>query len=130
MSPVTKSPVLYGRMARIIFASLLGVALTGTQALAAVSTACQPKANHSCCCPKQQAVPACHMGCTDQHAPEAMSAAGTAQALTVPAPQAIAAAWLQDAADLDDANASFALARCPFHPPTLKRYLLDRTLRL
>ena len=118
------------RLTRIAFASLLCVALTSTQALAAVSTACQPKANHSCCCPKQQAAPACHMGCTDQHAPEAMSAAGTAQTLTVPAPQAIAAAWLQDAADLDDASASFVLARCPFHPPTLKRYLLDRTLRL
>ena len=118
-------------MRRVLFAGLLGVALTGTQALAAVSTACQPKANHSCCCPKQQAAPACHMGCMDPYPPEAMSAAGPAQTLTVPAPQAIAAAWLQDAADRDDANASsIVLARCPFHPPTLKRYLLDRTLRL
>ena len=117
------------RAVRFFLACLLGTALTATQALAAASTACQPKANSSCCCPKQHAAPACHMGCTDQHAPEPL-AVGASHALTVPVPHAVAAAWLTDGlTDAQDAS-SIALARCPFHPPTLKRYLLDRTLRL
>ena len=116
-----------GRLTRIVFASLLGTALTMTQALAAGSAACQPNAHHSCCCPTQQAAPACHMDCTDQHAPEPLSTVGASQTLVVPVSHVVAAARLTDGLT-DDPD--IALARCPFHPPTPKRYLLDRTLRL
>lgn len=116
------------RLARTLFAGLLGVALTGTQAMAAVSSTCQPTARHSCICPGR-AAPGCRMGCEDQHTPEAISTAGTARTLAVPIPDAVAAAWHEDAAPSEEAN-TVLLARCLFHPPTLKRYLLDRTLRL
>ena len=117
-----------GRLTRIVFACLLGTALTATQALAAVSAACQPTANHSCCCPTQHAAPSCRMRCADAQAPDVVSA--SARALTVPAPHVIAAG-LEDTARLEEARASsVTLAYAPLRPPTLKRYLLDCTFRL
>lgn len=116
------------RLARTLFACLLGIMLAGTQTMAAVSSTCQPTTKHSCGCPGQ-AAPGCRMGCEDQHTPEAISTAGTARTLAVPIPDAVAAAWHEDAAPSEDAN-TMLLARCLFHPPTLKRYLLNRTLRL